>query len=101
MLESYPSTYDDYDITNHSEKMAISILKTAIVPKLIRPETKAYNDAIERINLYRLSHNIVATPDGLLTIEIKGVFMPVYQIGFPSDPTNEYAAKMTTYMDGT
>ena len=89
MLESYPSTYDDYDITNHSEKMAISILKTAIVPKLIRPETKAYNDAIKRINVYRLSHDIVAIPYGLLTIEIKGVLMPVYQIGFLSDPTNE------------
>ena len=26
--------------------------------------------------------------------------MPVYKIEFPSDPTNEYAAKMTTYLDG-
>ena len=36
MQGSYPSTYNDYDITNHSEKMAISILKTAIVSKLKR-----------------------------------------------------------------
>ena len=48
--ESYPSTYNDYDITNHSEKLAISILNTVIVPKLVRPETKAYNDAIKRIS---------------------------------------------------
>ena len=34
MQESYQSIYDDYDITNHSEIMAISILKTAFVPKL-------------------------------------------------------------------
>ena len=76
MLESYPSTRDDYDIINHSKKMAISILNTAIIPKLKCEETKANNDAIQRINCYRLSQHIVLIPDGLLYTEIKPSLFP-------------------------
>ena len=99
MQESYPSTYDDYDITNDKEKMAISILKTAIVPKLSYSELRAYNAAITRINLYRLSHYIVKIPVGLLTTEKPNVLLPVYATWFDSDPTNEYGRKMTSYIE--
>ena len=101
MLESYSSTLDDYDVINYSEKMAISILKTATISKLKREETKAYTDTIKRINYYRLSQHNMLIPDGLLYTEIKGVLKPVYQVSFPTQNLmNEYAAKIKRYTEG-
>ena len=64
-LESYPYIHDAYNIINYSEKMAISISKIAIVPKLKRDEAKSYDDAIKIINYHRLSQHIVLIPVGL------------------------------------
>ena len=47
MQESYPSSRDDYDIMNHSERMSISILLNGMVSDFDRNEKITYNKAIK------------------------------------------------------
>ena len=96
MQESCPYSYLDYAVTNPYEKIAISILKTGIVPKISYTQRIQYPAAIKRINKYRLRHDIVEIPDYLLTIENAPALMPVYAPGFSSDQTTEFGTETTS-----
>ena len=69
MQESYPSSSWNYAVTNPYEKIAISILKTGIVPKLSYTQMGEYKEAMKIINKYQLAQHVGVIPDGLLTIE--------------------------------
>ena len=47
MQESYPSTYDNYEITNHNKKIAILILNTSMVPYIMHSETRGESVSID------------------------------------------------------
>ena len=100
MQESYPYSYSDYAITNPFEKLAISILKTGIVPKISYTQRRQYSGVITRINKYRLKNEVPFIPDYLLGIEEAPILTPVYAAGFSSDRTTEYGPKLTGYMEG-
>ena len=66
MTEYFPSSRQEYPLLNPFEKMAISILRTGLVPKTNKKRDGiTFNDAIERINRYRRFDGIVTFPEGL------------------------------------
>ena len=70
MQEWYPLSNHDYNIVNKFEKLAISILKTAIVPSSMpREESVLYSNSLSKINRYRVSEGIPPLPENLLSVK--------------------------------
>ena len=76
MQESYPSSCDDYEIINKTEKLAISILLTAKVPNLSTEQSIQFDRSLKKINKYRRGESIPEIPHGLRYVKFK-VLVPV------------------------
>lgn len=94
MQESYPESYNDYGYVNQFEKIAISILKTGIVPKIDKRKINQYDNIITRINNYRSQHDVPVIPESLLEIKEQPVLKPVYTVRFA------YCDDIDSYLDG-
>jgi hypothetical protein len=94
MQESYPSSYNDYGFINPFEKLAISILKTGIVPEIDNRQRNQYYRVITRINNYLSQNDVPVIPDCLLQIEEAPVLKPAYSPSYSGDE------EMTIYLEG-
>ena len=99
MQEVYPHSYSDYASTNPFETLAISILKTSIVPKISYTQRIQYPAAIKRINKYRLKNEVPVIPEYLLGIDKPPILMPAYNAVFSSDNTTTHGQKVTEFLE--
>ena len=92
---SYPEGHQAFDCISRTEKIAISILRTCVVPSnIIKRERDQFDKWINHINRYRRENGIPSLPKKLLNVKLQALLPCLSLVTCSDNNRTEYCERL-------